>query len=143
MNLLKEEEDVSDLILMNIDSKGSRSRVWSHCWHHHTVTAQTVATDYCSFGCFLRGLSCVSVFPRVEGATRPAEHDVTAWSCTKTTWLFKGKGCRALTNVRGQMNFCCFENTDKTNWVDSDWFIRQKQCKNRNIIIIGSKESRL
>ena len=40
------------------------------------------------------------------------------------------------------MIFYCFENTDKTNWFDSDWCTRQKQYKNRNIIIITSKESR-
>ena len=42
----------------------------------------------------------------------------------------------------GQMNFYCFENTDKTNRFDSDWCTRQKQYKNKNIIIVTSKESR-
>jgi hypothetical protein len=34
----------------------------------------------------------------------------------------------------------CFENTDKTNRVDSDWCTRQKQDKNKNIIIRPSEE---
>jgi hypothetical protein len=41
------------------------------------------------------------------------------------------------------MIFYCFENTDKTNRFDSDWCTRQKQYKNRNIIIITNKESLL
>ena len=41
------------------------------------------------------------------------------------------------------MNFYCFEETGKTNRFDSDWRTKQKQCKNRNIIIITSKELRL
>jgi hypothetical protein len=38
------------------------------------------------------------------------------------------------------MNFYCFEsNTDKTNRFDSDWLTRQRQYKNKNIIITTSK----
>ena len=33
------------------------------------------------------------------------------------------------------MTFYCFENTDKTNRFDSDWLTRQRQYKNKNIII--------
>jgi hypothetical protein len=33
------------------------------------------------------------------------------------------------------MNFYCFENTDKTNWFDSDWLTGQRQYKNKNIIM--------
>ena len=44
----------------------------------------------------------------------------------------------------GEMiDFYCFENTDKTNHFDSDWGTRQKRYKNKNIIIITSKESRV
>ena len=38
--------------------------------------------------------------------------------------------------LRLMMNvFFCFENTDKTNRFDSDWLTRQRQYKNKNIII--------
>ena len=43
------------------------------------------------------------------------------------------------------IDFYSFENTHKTNWFDSDWGTRQKQYKNKNImiIIITSKEALL
>ena len=41
------------------------------------------------------------------------------------------------------LDFYCFENTDKTYQFDSDWGTMQKQYKNKNIIIITSKESRV
>ena len=41
------------------------------------------------------------------------------------------------------MNFYCFEETGKTNWFDSDWCTKQKQYKNRNIIMIARKKSLL
>ena len=41
------------------------------------------------------------------------------------------------------IDFYCFENMDKTNRFDSDWGTRQKRYKNKNIMIITSKESRV
>ena len=41
------------------------------------------------------------------------------------------------------IDFYCFENTHKTNRFDCDWGTRQKRYKNKNIIIITSKKSRV
>ena len=41
------------------------------------------------------------------------------------------------------IDFYCFENTHKTNRFDCDWGTKQKRYKNKNIIIITSKESRV
>ena len=48
-----------------------------------------------------------------------------------------------LASILLMIDFYCFENTHKTNWFDSDWGTRQKWYKNKNIIIITSKESRV
>ena len=53
--------------------------------------------------------------------------------------------CQRAVKVGLQMviDFYCFENTHKTNRFDCDWGTWQKRYKNKNIIIITSKESRV